>query len=107
MKNLREVSDRGEKDFYELLDALRDWPKLPSPYILHQIGGHCGEWPADWYRGKSLQNQLVGDDIERIPFTAECEKAAGFWDRITNGAWREVEPEGSPFKVTDAQGERP
>lgn len=82
------MTDRGEKDFFELLRALNDWPKMPSPYMLHQIGGNCGEWPADYNRGNEIQRELP---MGRIPFTTECEKGAGFWDRITQGAWRTVE----------------
>lgn len=83
------MTDRGEKDFFELLFALRDWPRMPSAYMLHQIGGVCGEYPADWERGKKIQNELPFEEIDRIPFTVECEKGAGFWDRITGGAWRD------------------
>ena len=92
------MSDRGEKDFFELLAALHAWPKMPSPYMLHQIGGSCGEWPADWERGNAIQRELP---MGRIPFTTESEKGAGFWDRITHGAWRDA-----PSK-TDYIGEKP
>lgn len=95
------MTDRGEKDFFELLRALNDWPKMPSPYMLHQISGSCGEWPADWERGKRIQSELSFEQIDRIPFTCECEKGAGFWDRITQGAWRTVEDD--PLKAPPSQ----
>lgn len=82
------MSDRGEKDFYELLFALKAWPKLPSAYILHQLGGVCAEFPKDYDRGNEIQRELPAG---RIPFSTEAEMGAGYWDRITNGAWRTVE----------------
>jgi hypothetical protein len=83
-------SDRGEKDFFELLDALSEWPKLPSPYILSQLGSYASKTADhdDWERGKVIQRELP---MGRISYSHECEKGAGMWDRITNGAWRTAE----------------
>lgn len=83
------MTDRGEKDFFELLDALSEWPKLPSPYILAQLAyaHHADAHPDDWEHGKRIQRELP---MGRIPYTHECECGAGLWDRITNGQWRTV-----------------
>jgi len=88
-------SDRGEKDFFELLDALSEWPKLPSGYILSQLGSYASKDDYDWERGKAIQRELPG----RISYSHECEKGAGFWDRVTQGAWRPLEP--SPTGAKD------
>lgn len=82
-------SDRGEKDFFELLDALSEWPKLPSGYILSQLGSYASKDDYDWERGKAIQRELP---MGRIAYSHECEKGAGFWDRVTQGAWRPLEP---------------
>ena len=90
------MSDRGEKDFFELLDALRAWPKLPSAYILAQLGSyasHTADYPEDWKVGKAIQRELP---MGRIPYSHECEKGAGFWDRITHGDWRSVPHDDGP-----------
>lgn len=68
-------------------EALYGWPKLPSTTGLWSLSAR-GSWPEDWERGKAMQREL---SMERIPYKAEYELAAGFWDRITNGAWRTVE----------------
>lgn len=71
---------------YELLDALAEWPKLPNPIVLKQLAS-AGKWAIDNPRGKALQAEL-GLDV--IPPVSECELGAGFWDRITAGAWRKI-----------------
>lgn len=99
--------NRGERDFAELLYALGDWPKLPSPYILAQLGCalHPADHPDDWERGKAIQRELP---MGRVPYTHECEVGAGLWDRITNGAWRNCPHEDGPSTAThkedDAHG---
>lgn len=47
------LDNRGERDFAALLDALGEWPKLPSPYILAQLGCalHPADHPDDWEHG--------------------------------------------------------
>lgn len=94
------MSDRGEKDFFELLDALKECPKLPSGYILSQLGSYASS-VGDWERGKVIQRELPAG---RIAYSWECEAGAGFWDRITNGAWRSVPLSDGP---TPPQAESP
>jgi hypothetical protein len=71
--------------YYEILDALAEWPKMPSPIVLKQLAS-AGKWATDSPRGKALQAEL---GLDAIPPVSECELGAGFWDRITNGAWRQ------------------
>jgi len=70
----------------ELKDAFRGWPSMPSPLALRHIGGDFGK---DWKRGKEIQRDL---GIEIVPPECNCEIGAGFWDRITDGGWREDKP---------------
>ncbi|WP_298983421.1 hypothetical protein [uncultured Roseibium sp.] len=82
--------DQIRDERYGLSDLLKNWPKLPSPYFL-KILGESGTYPEDSTRGIELQREL---DTSIIPYKHECEMGAGFWDRITNGAWRELQTEG-------------
>ncbi|CTQ45715.1 hypothetical protein [Roseibium aggregatum] len=75
---------------YDLLGSLKEWPKLPPPWVLKELGS-CAIYPDDHARGKMLQREL---HHSVIPYKSECEGGAGFWDRITNGAWREHQTEG-------------
>lgn len=75
---------RFARDHMELLEALRAWPQLPSPSVLHTLS-FCGTFPDDHKRG--LQVRAVVGHV-RVPFVTECEIGAGLWDRITDGAWR-------------------
>lgn len=89
------LDNRGERDFAALLDALGEWPKLPSPYILAQLGCalHPADHPDDWERGKAIQRDLP---TGRVLYTYECEAGTGMWDRITNGAWRDCPHDDGP-----------
>lgn len=69
-------------EFFGLVDALRDWPKLPPAWVLKWLKY---DFPKDWERGKEMQREL-GHDV--IPPKTECEGGAGAWDRITEGKWR-------------------
>ncbi len=88
----------SREELYAMIDSLRDRvrtyaralqnaPAMPDPYTLKVIS-RCGRGPEDWERGKSLQREL---GAEAIPPKSECETGAGFWDRLTNGKWRDVE----------------
>jgi len=70
-----------------ILNALRDWPRLPSPDVLIYLS-YSGRFSDDWERGKRMQLELAPG---RIPAKTEAEVGAGFWDRITDGKWRDVE----------------
>lgn len=78
----------SEREYVELVNALRNWPRLPRPRTLRTLSG-AARFPEDWETGKKMQREL---EPERIPGKTECEKGAGFWDRITGGKWRECEP---------------
>lgn len=65
-----------------LKEAFRNWPALPSPLALHILGRNGGDYASDWPRGKQMQADAD------VPFETEAEIGAGYWDRITNGAWR-------------------
>ena len=71
--------------YFELIRALKEWPKLPPPNVLKWLSS-AGTWPDDWERGKIMQREL---GLDAIPPKTECEQGAGFWDRITGGAWKE------------------
>lgn len=66
---------------YGILDALRDAPDMPSPFVLLHLGT-VAKWPSDSKRGKVLQRSL-GLDV--IPPKSECECGAGLWSRILVG----------------------
>ena len=68
-----------------LLNALMAWPRLPEPDVLLQLA-YAADWAQDSPRGKKLQVEL---GLDAIPPVSECESGAGFWDRITCGAWRQ------------------
>lgn len=67
-----------------LKEAFRNWPALPSGLALHILGRNGGDYTKDWAKGKQMQADA------HVPYEAEAEIGAGFWDRITNGAWREA-----------------
>lgn len=73
-------------ELYALYDALAAWPKLPDGLVLRHIGSNAAGHPDDWERGKVIQRELPTGSI---PFSYESEAGAGFWDRITNGEWRD------------------
>lgn len=73
-----------------LKDAFRNWPHWPSPLALHILGRNGGSYALDWQRGKEIQ---FGQINVLVPGEAEAEIGAGYWDRITKGAWREAEME--------------
>ena len=83
------MSDEGvrfmAKKHYAVLEALAGWPKMPDPFVL-QIFGQAANGSEDKARGSKLQREL---GLSVIPPVAECESGAGFWDRVTNGAWRD------------------
>ena len=68
---------------YAIKRALADWPRLPDAFALCQLPG---EWPEDWKRGREMQNEL---GFAAVPPNCETEIGAGFWDRVTDGAWRQ------------------
>lgn len=73
-----------ESDFDAVLDALGAWPELPSPLVLNFLS-QSGDFEQDWSKGKEMQRDLP---MGRVPYSCECEVGAGFWDRITQGAWK-------------------
>lgn len=90
--------ESSREELYAVIDSLRDRvkalhralenaPRMPDPYTLKMIG-RCGRHPEDWEKGKALQREFGAD---AIPPKSECETGAGFWDRLTNGKWRDVE----------------
>lgn len=80
-----EKQDWATRRYFALLRAFKNWPAMPGPVAL-KILGSAGTFPDDGNRGKVLQREL-GLDV--IPPKVECEMGAGFWDRITAGAWRD------------------
>jgi len=73
-----------------LKDAFRNWPQWPSGLALHILGRNGGDHAKDWRRGKELQFERGLNII--VPMECEAEIGAGYWDRITNGAWRHFVP---------------
>lgn len=83
--------------WYALMDALREQPEVPPPWLLNRLGGsQAAKWPEDHEKGKELQR--VYDDLPPgdpsgqvrarrydIPFRTECEGGAGLWWRIRRG----------------------
>lgn len=65
--------------------SLENWPNLPSGFILKYLGT-AASFPEDWERGASMQRK----EGVNIPYKTECEMGAGLWDRLTDGAWRNV-----------------
>lgn len=84
IEELERFVEYYRKRFFAMRRALRNWPALPDPLVLKQLKY---KFPEDWERGKTLQREIR---FEAIPPVCECEGGAGFWDRITNGAWREA-----------------
>lgn len=84
--------------------AFRNWPRLPPPATLKMFAGTM--WPDDYNRGNAMQREL---GLDAIPPKTECECGAGFWDRITNGAWRTADlpdrSEAQPEANTNMEGE--
>ena len=79
-----EFDDYYARKFYSLINAIRDWPKMPEPHVLVNLKGR---FPEDWEGGKQIQNRI---GIAMIPPKTECEIGAGFWDRITDGKWEQI-----------------
>ena len=79
------ASDDGDyftTAFFALQKALLNWPAMPPAAVLRDLPG---TWSRDWHRGKRAQAEL---GLDLVPPNTECELGAGFWDRITDGAWR-------------------
>lgn len=72
-----------------LEQAFENWPKIPSSLALRILGTHGGDFGKDWGRGKEMQWQLPPGAVD---FECNTEIGAGYWHRITNGAWREHVP---------------
>ena len=86
----------AQERFLALQDAFRNWPAMPHPLVLTHLRG---KWPEDHERGTKIQEEL---GRVAIPSVSECEGGAGFWDRITQGAWREAHKKNGPDSyVTD------
>ncbi len=68
--------------YYDLLDALRDLPDLPSHSVLSALG-HAGKFPGDWDLGKRIQRER---GLSAVPPVTECEIGAGFWRRVVKPA---------------------
>jgi hypothetical protein len=66
---------------YGLLNALRDAPEMPPPFVLLHLD-HAAKWPEDNNLGKKLQREL---GLDKIPPKSECEGGAGVWHRIRQG----------------------
>ena len=60
------------------LNAVRDLPEFPHPWLLKQLGS-AARYPEDHTLGKQAQIK-VGSAV--IPFKSECEGGAGVWIRI-------------------------
>ncbi len=88
-----------EQDFDAVLDALKAWPKLPSPLVLRFLS-ESGDYSLDWGKGKQMQGELP---MGAIPYVCECEIGAGFWDRITKGEWKNAQTEHDPDNVVDGE----
>ena len=73
--------------YFAVRRAFQEWPAMPPPYVLKHLPG---TFPEDGNRGKAIQREF-GSDL--VPYKTECEIGAGFWDRITNGAWRNAVPQ--------------
>lgn len=92
----KSIFDRIERVYSgytdEIDEAKREWPLMPSGLVLKLLGTK-GKFPEDWETGKSIQRELYSrENPYRIPFKTECEMGAGFWDRLTKGEWRNVQP---------------
>lgn len=64
--------------YYALLWALRDLPKVPSPIVLNTLGA-IGKFPEDYEEGKRVQRER---GLNVVPARTECEIGAGFWHRV-------------------------
>ncbi len=71
-----------------LREALVNWPKMPDSWTLGSVLSGISAFPEDWERGKRIQREVP----DFIPYKTECEKGAGYWDRITGGQWRSCHP---------------
>lgn len=84
MKNAEAYSRRL---MIALRRSFKKWPAMPDPVALKLLP-HADS-SDDGVRGKSIQREF---GLTLVPPVSECEWGAGFWDRITNGAWRTVPP---------------
>lgn len=66
---------------YGLLNALRDLPEFPEPFVLIHLA-QAAKYPDDFNLGKELQRT---HGLNVIPPKHECEGGAGLWRRIRNG----------------------
>jgi len=71
---------------YGILNAIRDIPEMPPPFVLLHLGSSASKYPEDKDKGKELQRKY---GLEIIPPKSECEWGAGVWYRMLNGLKRE------------------
>jgi len=84
-----------------LQDAFRNWPRLPSQLALRILGTNGGDFSKDWGKGKEMQWQVP----DSVDFECNTEIGAGYWDRITGGAWRHFVP--GHIESLDERSEQP
>lgn len=94
----RDEAKESHKAIFGELELIREafagWPALPRPLILNRLSTY-GKWPEDWEVGCLMQREISAAlgppsySWDVIPPKTECELGAGFWNRITAGAWRE------------------
>ena len=65
--------------------ALQSFPRMPDPLALFYLGSIAPIGEEFSNRGQIIQREL---GLEKIPPNCESEIGAGFWDFMTNGAWR-------------------